>query len=156
MSLLAKTQEKKKSVENRFDTESLVWEKSYAKASYNIISLELVERYEYLKSFLHENHQDQELNILDVGCGTGNVLQQLLESNLKWRGTGIDLSQGMVDICTNKKIDRAAFQKADLEKDPNHFEESSFDVIYLMGVVGYIQDLPLFFNHLSNFYYMTI
>lgn len=40
-------------------------------------------------------------SILDIGCGTGFCIEALKKTNCN-KITGIDLSPGMVDVCTNK------------------------------------------------------
>ncbi len=58
-------------------------------------------------------------NILDVGCGTGYLLRELLQRNPQSRGIGIDIADGMVAQAQQhamaEGIDNARFIKADWE-----------------------------------------
>lgn len=67
--------------------------------------------------------------VLDVGCGTGAFLKQLVKrnknSNLKV--FGIDASQGMIKRAIKKKIPQANFQIAQAEDIP--FPNDYFDLI---------------------------
>ena len=141
---------KKDSVADRFNREAGAWEKSYSKARYNIISLELVQRFHWLQAFVEKRKENDELELLDVGCGTGNVLSNLLDGHPSWNGTGIDLSSGMIEICQERGLGNAHFFHCDLAKTNDPFEGKTFDVIYLMGVVGYIEDLPAFWAILDK------
>ncbi|QAA34003.1 class I SAM-dependent methyltransferase [Clostridium manihotivorum] len=63
-------------------------------------------------------------NVLDVGCGTGNILSLLAnEDNLKL--FGMDFSQAMLDKAKEKLKDRAELKFGDSEHIPwedNHFD----------------------------------
>jgi len=66
-------------------------------------------------------------NILEVGCGTGTTTNQfLLTKPYNAQHYGIDRSEEMVHICTEKFGDKAMFLVGDAER-LNDFENDSFD-----------------------------
>lgn len=73
------------------------------------------------------------LSILDVGCGTGELLQFLSPEF----GVGIDHSGQMIKIATSKfkKLKKLSFQVHDIEKHPFH---GSFDFILLIDVIEHL------------------
>ncbi|HEX2947792.1 MAG TPA: methyltransferase domain-containing protein [Clostridia bacterium] len=70
--------------------------------------------------------------LLDVGCGTGNLLEYIRSKGIKIDYTGVDILDQMIDIARSKKLG-AEFVKADIFKE-NIFGDSSFDVIYTSGI----------------------
>jgi ubiquinone/menaquinone biosynthesis C-methylase UbiE len=64
--------------------------------------------------------------ILDVGCGTGNVLKKLV-SNENLSLYGLDISEKMIEIAKKNLENRAELKVGDSEYMP--WEDDSFDVI---------------------------
>lgn len=64
-------------------------------------------------------------NLLDVGCGTGNILMKLLKNNIKLYG--LDISEKMIDKAKENLCNKAEFKIGDSEYIP--WEENTFDVI---------------------------
>lgn len=64
--------------------------------------------------------------ILDIGCGTGNVLIRL-ESNKDFKLYGLDISEKMIKIAKKNLKDRAELKVGDSEYIP--WEDNSFDAI---------------------------
>jgi ubiquinone/menaquinone biosynthesis C-methylase UbiE len=86
------------------------------------------EKEEWLNILANALDQKKELNILDVGTGTGALA--LLFAELNHTVVGIDLSEKMLNIATEKAQKNrlnAEFQVGDAE-DPQ-FAEESFDAI---------------------------
>lgn len=66
-------------------------------------------------------------SLLDLGCGTGELLYQIQQKyHSEWL-VGIDISDKMLDIAKEKKIDKADFILGDTEYLP--FENDTFDVV---------------------------
>ncbi len=68
------------------------------------------------------------LRILDVGCGTGAM--GLILAEMGHDVTGIDISEGMMDVGRKKNAARGLsmiFQEGDAENPP--FDDDSFDVV---------------------------
>lgn len=67
---------------------------------------------------------DQEMFLLDIGCGTGFFLSLL--SDERWRLTGVDISPNAIAIAKEAVLD-CQFKVAEMEHLP--FSDSSFDII---------------------------
>lgn len=71
------------------------------------------------------------LNILDLSCGTGNIAILLAKKFQTSKIIGVDLSASMIEVAQNKakeeKLTNISFEKADVDK--LRFEENSFDII---------------------------
>jgi len=71
------------------------------------------------------------LNILDLSCGTGNIAILLAKKFKTSNIIGVDLSASMVEVAQNKakeeELTNISFEKADVDK--LRFEENSFDII---------------------------
>lgn len=70
--------------------------------------------------------------LLDVGCGTGNLLEYIRSKGIEVKYTGVDILGQMIDIARHKELG-ADFIKVDIFKE-NIFEDLSFDVIYTSGI----------------------
>lgn len=66
-------------------------------------------------------------SVLDVGCGTGMLSEQLLGALPSCRLTGIDLSPAMVERARARLADRAEVREADAERLP--FHDGAFDLV---------------------------
>ncbi len=70
--------------------------------------------------------------LLDVGCGTGSLLEYVRSKGIEVKYTGVDILGQMIDIAQKKKLG-ADFLKVDIFKE-NIFKDASFDVIYTSGI----------------------
>jgi ubiquinone/menaquinone biosynthesis C-methylase UbiE len=68
--------------------------------------------------------------LLDIGCGTGQFLSQVLTARTELEAVGLDLSGPMLDLCTTRCRpwqDRTAVVRGDSQRLP--FADDTFDVI---------------------------
>ncbi|RNC88153.1 MAG: class I SAM-dependent methyltransferase [Winogradskyella sp.] len=93
------------------------------------------------KLSLIASFQQQEKNLLDVGCGTGDFLETALNAN--WNVVGVEPNQGARDIANSKTNNKVY----DVESLPN-LEPNSFDVITLWHVLEHLPNLD---DHISVF-----
>jgi len=87
-----------------------------------------------LASLQSERYRD----VLDVGCGTGLLLEYLLACNPRPRGVGIDQSREMLDIA------RRRLAEYDVELRPGEAErlpvaDCSMDLVTLASVLHYVK-----------------
>lgn len=52
-------------------------------------------------NFLLNNLSNEQINVLDVACGPGNISKYLVERNSKLEIDGIDLSENMISLASN-------------------------------------------------------
>ncbi len=73
-----------------------------------------------------------EANILDIGCGTGRLLDRLAKEYATLRGIGLDLSQKMILEARKRNLyaDRIEYRQGNAESLP--FGDSKFDVVFNM------------------------
>ncbi|MEA5572313.1 class I SAM-dependent methyltransferase [Calothrix sp. UHCC 0171] len=72
----------------------------------------------------------EKANILDLGCGTGRLLNRIAQQNPTLQGTGLDLSQEMLKQANvnNKHQSRLRFVEGNAEATP--FADNEFDAIF--------------------------
>lgn len=71
---------------------------------------------------------------LEIGCGTGLILQRT--ADIAERAVGIDISEGMLSRAVDRGLDVAV---ADVTHLP--FDDNTFDVVYSMKVLAHVQDI---------------
>ena len=70
------------------------------------------------------------LNILDIGVGSGCIILSILKDNIKLRGTGIDISKKSIDICRINSNNLGIFNRLKLFKsDIDNFKYGKYDLI---------------------------
>lgn len=70
--------------------------------------------------------------LLDVGCGTGNLLEYINSKGIELSYTGVDILEKMIEKAKSKRLN-AEFIKVDIFKN-TIFKDQSFDVIYSSGI----------------------
>ncbi len=70
--------------------------------------------------------------LLDVGCGTGNLLERINSKGLSVAYTGVDILEQMIEKANEKQLD-AIFVHTDIFKE-SIFDLNSFDVVYTSGI----------------------
>jgi SAM-dependent methyltransferase len=118
----------------RFDTIRTYYESNMGKGlpDYCILGWESEEaqnmRFEILANCLELGNK----KLLDVGCGTGNLLSYLANRGIKVDYTGVDILQCMIDLASNKNLE-GDFYCVDIFKEA-FFKNNSFDVVYASGI----------------------
>lgn len=93
-----------------------------------------VARKQLVLSLIRKKFRNKPVQVLDLGCGTGNVLNYL-NRHLKGSFTGLDASSVMLK---NKKDSKIKLVKGDLYRPA--FKPSSFDVILCLDVIEHLKD----------------
>jgi SAM-dependent methyltransferase len=73
--------------------------------------------------------------ILDVGCGTGEMVAKLTERG--YEAWGVDLAEPMIAYAS-RRYGSGRFRVGDIEKIP--FDDSVFDAVVCLGVIEYLVD----------------
>lgn len=76
---------------------------------------------------LEELNQHPFQTLLDVGCGTGPMIELLLKEFPDKSCTGVDLTPRMIEVARAKNLANASFLVGDSEHLP--FEQGAFDVV---------------------------
>ena len=76
---------------------------------------------------LEELKKDGFEDLLDVGCGTGPMVELLASEFPGRRYTGLDLTPKMIEVANAKGIEEARFIVGDAEDLP--FDDASFDAV---------------------------
>ncbi len=76
--------------------------------------------------------------VLDVGCGTGALLERLSASSSQERLVGVDLSVDMLEVARAKFRGEVELYEARAEALP--FERHEFDTVVSSSVFHYVQD----------------
>lgn len=89
---------------------------------------------DYLKKKRIKIFQENSLKgkVLDVGCGTGEILQSLPKNLKKY---GVDISEGMVNIAKVKVLD-GNFKVGSITTLP--YPDNSFDFVYTVAVLHHL------------------
>jgi ubiquinone/menaquinone biosynthesis C-methylase UbiE len=102
-----------------------------------------------INHFLQELPPDDSLNILDIGCGTGNYtdLFQKVTQAKHYRVHGIEPSEGMISKARQKNS-QVSFKRATAEDIP--FEADFFDFVYMTDVIHHIPDIRKMFAEIHR------
>ncbi len=88
------------------------------------------EQIKFVKRSLMEPYQNKK--ILDIGCGTGDLVLGLWKEG--FAVTGIDSDQAMIQKAANKTTDNPVFfTQMDMKDMTGHFTPSSFDTVLCFG-----------------------
>lgn len=81
------------------------------------------------------------LRVLDFGCGTGGLWDQMKRAKVRWRYTGLDFSEKSVSRLVQRSSADAGFEGALHVKGlPSSLVDASFDAIFLLEVVEHLTD----------------
>ena len=99
------------------------------------------EELDLVKRIINDAKIEKGMNVLDVGCGTGNyanVIQKITKANV----FGVDSSSGMLEKAKEKNKN-VIFKIGSI---PNlTFEDESFDFIYMTDVIHHIDNIDKMF-----------
>ena len=101
--------------------------------------------YQEVADFVISFCQSNEAEILEVGCGTGRILEKIRSSNKGLNLTGIDLSEGQI-IIAKENNKSANLHVGDLCAYAKSFPNlnGKFDVIFLHSVTQYFPSQEYF------------
>jgi SAM-dependent methyltransferase len=94
-------------------------------------------RKDLARNFIREHFQGKPAAILEIGCGAGRNLEEILSECPLWKGTGVDNASAMVEHCRKQYATNPQVSFEILDIDSKALDQK-FDVILLLGVVGYL------------------
>lgn len=143
------TPDTKKQVIDRFNREAMVWKDVHSGEIVDIIQLEVKKRKEFVREFINERFHNQPVAMLEIGCGAGRNLEEILSDNAAWEGMGVDNASAMIDHCRTQYKDNPKLSFETLDIDSNSLDRQ-FDVIFLLGVVGYLGSNSVAFRNIQR------
>lgn len=130
-------EQRKKQVVERFNREGApVWSRVHSGEIEDIIQLEVQKRKEFARNFIRRQFHDQSAAIAEIGCGSGRNLEEIISENPSWSGVGVDNAAAMVEHCRKQyeANGQLSFDMLDIDTEAL---DRKFDVVILLGVVGY-------------------
>ena len=97
---------------------------------------------------LDELKKDSFEDLLDVGCGTGPMIELLASEFPGRRYTGLDLTPKMIEVANAKGIDNARFVVGDAEDLP--FDDASFDAVICANSFHHYPNPQAFFDGVAR------
>ncbi len=97
---------------------------------------------------LDELKKDGFEDLLDVGCGTGPMVELLASEFPDGRYTGLDLTPRMIEVANAKGIENARFVVGDAENLP--FDDESFDAIICANSFHHYPNPQAFFDGVAR------
>lgn len=85
-------------------------------------------------------HLQTDTNLLDVGCGPGNLTAGFAALCPSGQVTGVDLGSDIIAQATATYGDKAVFRQADVYHLP--FADNSFDAVHANQVFQYLSNVP--------------
>jgi len=124
----------------------LVTHFTFALQSSAIARMRFVQRIAAAMAFRHAT-------VVDLGCGSGAMLCNVLESKPGWSGQGLDISRESVEyarrLATYKGVaNRAHFQQGSIAELP--FKDRSFDLVIASEVVEHLPDVEKAFSEMTR------
>ena len=86
--------------------------------------------------------------LLDVGCGTGPMIELLLQEFPTPHYTGLDLTPRMIEVAQEKNLPHTNFRVGDSENLP--FAEKTFDVVVCTNSFHHYPHPQAFFNEAAR------
>ena len=90
-----------------------------------------------------------ENSIIDIGCGTGNLLMNLKKRDVKAKMFGIDISPKMIDLA-NDNLKNSNHKDLVFAKGAIEDLSIKADVVVSLGVSGYQKNQEKFLQQLTN------
>ncbi len=96
----------------------------------------------------------KKLEIIDLGCGGGDVTFYLVQNNSSFSITGVDQSEKMLELAEERREklppkikDRVQFLHQPIEKINLN---KKFDIVIAMGLIGYLKNDKIIFDIANN------
>ena len=144
------TQQTKTQVVDRFNREgALIWNQVHSGKIEDIIQWEVKKRKEFAREFIRQRFHDKPAAILEIGCGAGRNLEEIVSGNAAWRATGVDNASAMVEHCRKQyeANPQLSFEMLDIDSG---CLDRQFDVVILLGVVGYLGSNSTAFRNIQR------
>ncbi len=126
-----------KLTKQKFNQETNKWDTVHQRKISNIMEWEVFSRKNITNNII-KKVEGKNISILEIGCGAGNNLSYFIRKNNDCQGYGVDISDKMIDFCNEKFKNEKKLSFNVLNID-NEKLNKKFDVIVMLGVVGYLE-----------------
>lgn len=107
-------------------------------------SWESPETFAAMKKMVEKFDLPSEATVLDVGCGTGNIIHFMKEKKPECRIIGLDYAFGMLNCAAQKGMVKLVLLQADALKAP--FHDNSFDRLICFSCFPHFQNKKIILN----------
>jgi 2-polyprenyl-6-hydroxyphenyl methylase/3-demethylubiquinone-9 3-methyltransferase len=131
-----------------FDRRASAYAEKYCESGpRHLFELEKQQRLSWTLKWIQRHSQGRVSGkILDVGCGNGQLICDVLEDKPGWHALGIDLSAGMIEQAHGAaRNDRAQWRVGTADQ-----VTEQFDVVTSLGVIGYQVDQLAFVRSVAD------
>lgn len=122
-----------------FDREARIWESRYRSRTYaerKACVTEAVRR-----EVASRNVPAREIELLDFGCGTGVLLEEVL--NLGVKATEVDTSKAMIDAARARlgvASNQVRLEWLSTDSGAGHYAERKYDIVLCISVLEFVED----------------
>ena len=95
----------------------------------------------HLKNNYFDNKKTENISVLDIGCGRGDVLKAFKE--IGYDVFGIDLSEEAINLCKPIEVRQVNIEK---DEDKNNFDRK-FDIIFSKSLIEHLSQPLKFFEY---------
>ena len=120
----------------------------YSTENYNIRNNKLmIIRLNTIINLVKKYLPNKNINILDLGCGSGEIALSLAELNYK--GDALDYSPGMIKIC-KKKLSNYKWNVFLRNAENTNLPNQSYDLIIASGLIEYYPEDKILLNEINR------
>lgn len=103
----------------------------------------------FLKHHISMDIYQEDLQILNVGCGGGANIYWFKKYFPKWKFTGIDIDRKVLEVARKMnrkvKVDEVVFREINFLEIEDYFSAKSFDYIFFIQFLSFVNlDFPIF------------
>lgn len=132
-----------------YDSHVAQWDAYYQNSLSDIARYEVARRRALVVARLPQLVAAEQATIIEIGCGTGQVIAQVVETNPGWQGIGYDISQQMIHHCRRRYGARPNLSFYHHDVDSAAVDEVA-DAVLAMGVLGYLKRPSTALTHVYN------
>ena len=108
---------------------------SYSLENYDVNKNKfMIVRLKTIIKIIEKNFKDKNINIIDMGCGSGEIAYEL--AKLGYKGIAFDNSEKMIEIA-KKKLSKYDWKVFTVNAENTKLPSSKFDLIIASGLIEY-------------------
>ncbi|MBL4734487.1 MAG: class I SAM-dependent methyltransferase [Flavobacteriales bacterium] len=127
-------------VKKYYEEEAEKYEKEFYRSESDYPTLRI--RHNYILEMVNSLSLPSSPRILDIGCGTGEMVRDLMSPERQIYG--LDISPNMIKIaqekCAKPKVEKCEVSLGTGDIENLAFDDQSFDLVICSGVIEYLKD----------------